>query len=86
MRRIMMCSHTAPMKFVRVVKRTMNNRLGQDKGGFGQPFEVLQGLSQGNGLAPLFFNLTLESVISKSNNMISRLLMTLYSTKISHIS
>lgn len=56
-----------PTKLVRLVKLTMENTVCQVKVGreLGQEFKVTRGLKQGDGLAPVLFNLTLESVIRK---------------------
>lgn len=51
----------------------MYNMLGQVKvgGEFGLAFEVLQGLKQGDGLAPILFTLALESVVRRNNTITS---------------
>lgn len=54
-----------PQKLIRLIQATMSDTKGQVRinGGFSDTFEISQGLKQGDGLAPMLFNLALERAI-----------------------
>lgn len=60
-----MLNMNIPPKLVRLVRTTMLNTLCSVKinGELTEQFEVSQGLKQGDGLAPMLFNLSLEHVV-----------------------
>lgn len=56
-----------PSKLVRITKSMMCNTKGivRVQGELGEDFRINKGLKQGDGLAPMLFNLALEGVIRK---------------------
>jgi hypothetical protein len=56
-----------PNKLIRLVRSTMTETKAQVwiQGQLTEEFEVKQGIKQGDGLAPILFNLGLEHIIRK---------------------